>query len=90
MLEAGKERVSLYLSVDRRNVDVVYSLFLLSSSYNKVLFSKTVREGDGKDSAFSELMYELMRLDALYDIPVSTQIDILYHMVIEENLEVSI
>ena len=89
-MEAQKEVSSLYLSVEKNADGVMYSLVLRSSSDAKVLFSRCVREGDGKDSAFNELMYELMRLDALYDIPVSTQIDILYHMVIEENIKVSI
>ena len=81
----------LCLRAEKRDDEVVFSLIMqLPDGDSSELFRASVRNGEGKDSAFSDLMYELMRLDALYGIPVSTQIDILYHMVIEEDIEAAI
>lgn len=82
---------SLYFAVIKKDENVAFSLMLMSSAGEaSELFSAVLKAGEGKDRAFNDLLYELMRLDALYDIPVSTQVDILYHMVIEENVEVEI
>lgn len=82
------EEKRISFSVSKESGEVFFSLILTLESGASECFSICAKEGESKDQAFTALLYELMRLDALYSIPVSTQLEILCGMLNEENLNI--
>ncbi len=82
------EEKRITFNIAKEDDELYFSLLFRGLEGKAELYSGSVREGESKDEAFTHLLYELMRLDALYGIPISAQLDILYGLVAEENVDI--
>lgn len=82
------EEKRISLKVDKEDEYLYLSLSFTDFEGRSEQYSDSVRNGENKDKAFTHLLYELMRLDSLYGIPNTAQLDVLYGLIAEENVDI--
>lgn len=82
------EEKRISFNIDKNDDYLYFSLIFRDVEGKSELYTDSIKEGESKDKAFTSLLYELMRLDALYGIPITSQLDVLYGLIAEENVDI--